>query len=59
MAGYVNAVWAILCFELPALEASSFCDFWKLTSCDFIAFISTFIEVNLIFFDVLIKDKFT
>ena len=44
MAGYVNAVRAIVCFELPALEASSFCDFWKLTS-----FISTFIEVNLIF----------
>ena len=59
MAGYVNAVRAIVCFELPAREASIFCDFWKLTSCDFIAFISTFIEVNLIFFYVLIKDKFT
>ena len=38
MAGYVNAVPAFVCFELPAREASSFCDFWKLTSSDFIAF---------------------
>ena len=62
MAGYVNAVRAIVCFELPAREASSFCDFWKLTSCDFITFISSLIEVNFfyfIFIDVLIKDKFT
>ena len=60
MAGCVNAVRAIVCFELPAREASSFCDIWKLTSCDFISFISCFIEVNLIFFfDMLIKDKFT
>ena len=35
MAGYVNAVPAFVCFELPAREASSFCDFLKLTSCDF------------------------
>ena len=48
-----------VCFELPTREASSFCDFWKLTSCDFIAFISSLIEVNFIFLDVLIKDKFT
>ena len=27
MAGYVNAVRAIVCFKLPAREASSFCDF--------------------------------
>ena len=27
MAGYVNAVRAIVCFELPAREANSFCDF--------------------------------
>ena len=59
MAGCVNAVRAIVCFELPAREASIFCDFWKFTSCDFIAFISTFIEVNLILLGVLIKDKFT
>ena len=29
----------------PSLEASSFCDFWKMTSCEFIAFISSMIEV--------------
>ena len=34
MAGYVNAVPAFVCFELPTREASSFGDFWKLTSCD-------------------------
>ena len=27
MAGYVNAVLAFVCFELPAREASRFCDF--------------------------------
>ena len=59
MAGDVNVL-AFVCFELPAREASSFCDFWKLTSCDFIAFISSLIELNFSFFlDVLIKDKFT
>ena len=59
MAGYVNAVSAFVCFELPAREASSVCDFWKLTPCDFIAFISSMIEVNFFFPDVLIEDKFT
>ena len=59
MAGYVNAVPAFVCFELPAWEASSFCDFWKLTSCDFIAFISSLIELNFCFLDVLVKDKYT
>ena len=35
-AGYVTTVLAIVCIhELYALEASSFCDFWKMTSCDF------------------------
>ena len=33
-AGYVTAVWAIVCTELHAQEASSFCDFWKVTSFD-------------------------
>ena len=59
MAGYVNAAPDFVCFELPAREASSFCDFWKLISCDFIAFISSLTEVNFWFLDVLIKDKFT
>ena len=47
-----------VCFELPAREASNFCDFLKIDLCDFIAFISSLIEVNF-FLDVLIKDKFT
>ena len=61
MVGYVSAISAFVCFELPAREASSFCDFFLLTPCDFIAFISsTIIEVNFWgFFDVLIEDKFT
>ena len=58
MAGYVNAAPAFVRFKLPAREAISFCDFWKLTSCDFIAFISSLIEVHFCFLDVLIKDKF-
>ena len=48
MAGYVDAVPAFVCFELPARETSSFCDFWKLTSCNFIVFISSLIEADKI-----------
>ena len=60
MAGYVYAGQAIVCFELPAREASSFCDFWKLTSCDFITFYLLFDWSKLLFFgNVLIKDKIT
>ena len=59
MAGYINAVPAFVCFELPAREASNFCDFWELTSCGFIPFISSVIEENFYFLDVLIEDKFT
>ena len=44
--GYINAVPAFVCFEIPARVTSSFCDFWKLTSCDSIAFIFSLIEVN-------------
>ena len=55
MAGYVNTVPAFVCFELPAREASSFCDFFD----NFIAFISSSSEIHFCFFDVLIKDKFT
>ena len=50
MAGYVNAVPAFVCFELPAREASSFCDIWNLTILRFIAFISSLIEVNIFVF---------
>ena len=53
MAGYVNALPAFVCYELPAREASSFCDFWKFSSCDFIAFISYLSEVNFFFMCLL------
>ena len=61
MAGYVNTVRAIVCSELPAREASNFWDFWKLTFCDFIPFLSYLIELNFcVFLHVLnIKNKFT
>ena len=49
MAGCVNAVRAIVCFELPAREASSVCDFWKLTSCDFIALSPLSLKSTLFF----------
>ena len=34
-AGYVTAVLAIVRTDLCAREASRFCDFWNMTSCDF------------------------
>ena len=37
-AGYVTAILTIVRTELCAQEASSFCDFWKMTSCDFTLF---------------------
>ena len=55
MAGYVNTVRAIVCSDLPAREASNFCDFWKLTSCNFIAFISSLIELNFFFYMCLLR----
>ena len=59
MAGYVTAVPAFVCFELPDREPSSFCDFWKFTSCDFTEFFSFLTEVLFILLDVLIKDNFS
>ena len=41
MAGYVTADWHFVRAELHAQEASSFCDFWKITSCNFTAFYSS------------------
>ena len=38
-AGYVTSVLAIVRTELRAREPSSFCDFWKITCCDFTLFI--------------------
>ena len=44
IAGYITAVLAFVCGELPAQEASSFCE--KITSCNFIAFFSFLTEGN-------------
>ena len=57
MAGYVNAVPAFVCFEIPAREASSFCDFLiDLLRCHRIDLL--FDWRKLFFLDVLIKDEF-
>ena len=37
-AGFVTAALAIVRTELCARESSSFCDFWKITFCDFTLF---------------------
>ena len=39
-AGYVTTVLAIVRTKIRAREASSFCDFWKITSSDFTLFYS-------------------
>ena len=38
LTGYVTTVAASVCGKLPAQEASSFCDFFFMTSCDFTAY---------------------
>ena len=48
-AGYVTAVQAIVLTELRALEASSFCDFWKMTSCNLNIFYSFLTHSNVKF----------
>ena len=59
MAGYVTAILAFVCSNLPAQEASSFCDFWKLTSCDFTSFFSFFLlKQTFGILDVLNKDNY-
>ena len=42
-------------WQTPSREASSFCDFWKLTSCDFTRFFSFFTQANLCFQMCLIR----
>ena len=59
MAGYVTAVVAFVYSKLPAREASSFFDFWKITSCDFTAFFSFLTETKLCFLDVLDKKYYS
>ena len=48
-AGYVTTGLAIVRTELRAWEASSVCDFWKMTSWHFTLFNSFFNEANIIF----------
>ena len=57
-AGYVTAVLAIVRTELRAREASSFCDFWKITSCDFTLFCSFLTQAN-VFLDVPGKEYYS
>ena len=59
IAGYVIPVPAFVCGKLPGREASSFCDFWKLTSCDFTTFFNFLTQANLCFLDVLNKDNYS
>ena len=56
MAGYVTAAPAFVCGKPGAREASSFCDFWKMTSCDFTAFFFILTQANLIVLEVLNKE---
>ena len=59
-AGYVTAVLAIVRTELRARKTSSFCDFWKMTSCDFTLFYSFFLKQTQFFFvDVLGKEYYS
>ena len=58
-AGYVTTRLAIVRTELRAREASSFCDFWKMTSCDFTLFYSFLKEANINFLDVLAKEYYS
>ena len=46
-AGYVTAVLAIVRTALRGREASSFCEFWKMTSCDFTLFYSYLTQANV------------
>ena len=50
--GHVTTVLAIVHAKLRALEASSFCDFWKITSCDFTLFYSFFFNSSKCFFEM-------
>ena len=59
MADYVTAVLAFVRGELPAQETSNFCDFFKLTSCNFTTFFSFLAQANICFLDVLNEDNYS
>ena len=50
--GYVTAILAIVHPKLSAREASSFCDLWKMTSCDFTLFYYFLTQSNICFFEM-------
>ena len=50
--GYVTAILAIVRAELRAREASSFCDFWKMTSCNFTFIFLFFDSMKRLFFEM-------
>ena len=52
MPGYETAVLAFVRAELRGWETSSFCDFWKVTSCDFTPFYSFFNQPNICFLEM-------
>ena len=57
--GYVTAILTFVPTELRAREASSFCEFWKMTSCDFTLIYSFFTHTNISFLDVLGKENYS
>ena len=56
MAGYVTTLQAFVCVKLPAQEASTFCEFWKLISCDFTPFFSFWLKQTFVCLDVRNKE---
>ena len=59
MAGYVTAVLAFVHAELCGRESRSFCDFWKVSSCNFTPFSSFLTQPNVCFWDVLGKEYYS
>ena len=56
MVGYVTTAPAFVHGKLEVREVSNFCDFWKMTSCDFTAIFSTLTRENICVLDVLDKE---
>ena len=56
MSGYVTAVLAFVHAELRGRETSSFCNFFKVTFCDFTLFYSFFTQPNIFFQMCLVRN---
>ena len=54
---YVTAEPVFVSGKLPAREASSIWDFWKITFCNFTAFSPFWLRQTFVFLDVLNKDN--